>query len=304
VVVPVFDGAAWLGDALASVAAQAEDLEVVVADDGSTDDTTGVLAAWALRLPLRVLRRPHTGNWAATANAAIREARGEFVCLLPQDDWWLPGRLERLRSAARLAPTIDFLFHDVRLVDGAGRAVGRWTCALPPAPTPVSSDRLLRALAVANVVAMPSPMVRREALVAAGLLDEGLWFTADWELWSRLAARGPALYLPETLACCRLHAASQTSVRTGDADDLRAQMASAAARALERAGASPRARRAAALNVELTVALAAAVHRRQVPWGLLRRAALPVAARPHEWWPFLRDSRLVARAWPRLQARG
>ena len=62
-------------------------------------------------------------------------------------------------------------------------------------------------------------MFLRESAVAAGGLDETLWYTADWDLWLKLAAAGPTVYLPRPLAAFRVHPESQTATRSRSADD-------------------------------------------------------------------------------------
>lgn len=92
VVIPCYNGAAFLRETLASVLAQTQPvLEVIVVDDGSTDDSADIAASFGP--PVRVLRQPNQGESVAR-NRGVRETRGEWVAFLDADDAWLPERIE------------------------------------------------------------------------------------------------------------------------------------------------------------------------------------------------------------------
>jgi len=89
VIMPVHNGERYLAEALRSVRAEGTDgYEVIAVDDGSSDSTSDILTEWEQLLPLRRLARRGGGNWVAATNAGLREARGEYVCFLHQDDLW------------------------------------------------------------------------------------------------------------------------------------------------------------------------------------------------------------------------
>jgi hypothetical protein len=243
-----------------------------------------------------VLERPHDGNWVRGTNVALQHARGDYVSFLHQDDAWMSGRLAAARAAVA---GHDLLLHGTAFIDAAGRPLGRWTCPLPAGEVPVRV--LQERLAIQNCVGLPSTLFRRELALAAGPLDETLWFTADWDLWTRLAARGASVvHLPETLAESRVHRRAQTSTRTADVDEVRRQVQQVQARGLEVLGRPAGLVRAAAFNAEVTAALAALSHGR-LRAGAMIRAALRV--RPADWPVFVRAARVGQRAIPRLRAR-
>jgi len=105
VIVPAHNGAEYLAEALDSIASQGdEEIEVLAVDDGSKDATRAILEESISRLPLQIIDQSRTGNWAANTNRALERARGEWVCILHQDDRWRPGRLGCLRSVLRRQP--------------------------------------------------------------------------------------------------------------------------------------------------------------------------------------------------------
>jgi len=305
VVVPTFNGAAYLPRALDSIAAEPDPgVSVIAVDDGSDDDTPAILDRYRSRLNLDVVHN-RTGSWVANTNLALQRATGERACFLHQDDYWLPGRLEALRRQLAATPGAALLLHACRFVDRAERPLGSWRCPLPayePLPAADCVERLL----VQNFVGIPGATFRRDLALAAGGLDESLWYTADWDLWLKLASTGPTVYIPRPLAAFRVHPESQTAARSHRLEDFRRQMEAIAERHLEPWPApDPRTRaavaRVARACVEVNVGLAAAYHRQPVPW---RRLAAAVASlRPSDWRRLLRDSRLWERVFARLRAR-
>jgi teichuronic acid biosynthesis glycosyltransferase TuaG len=124
VVTPAWNAAATLPATLASVAAQTfADWELLVADDGSTDATPALAAAWAARDPrIRLLPGPHEGP-AGARNRAIRAARGRFIAFLDADDRWRPEKLAR-QLAFMQAEASPLSFTAYRREDASGRDLG------------------------------------------------------------------------------------------------------------------------------------------------------------------------------------
>jgi hypothetical protein len=182
VIVAAYQAAETIGEALDSVLAQTvPPHEIVVCDDGSTDDLDAALAPLRDRI---VLVRKENGGEASAKNAAARAATGEFVAILDADDVYLPGRLEALGALAAARPDLDLLTTDAYL-EVEGRVVRRvyghdWTFE-------VEDQR--REIMRRNFV-FGHAAVRRERLLAAGGFDETIRFTTDWECWMRLILGG------------------------------------------------------------------------------------------------------------------
>lgn len=106
---PTYNGAAFIGHALGSVAAQRDaSVEIVAVDDGSTDGTNGILRAYASRLPLTIVEQPPSGNWVAATATGMAAARGEYLCWLHQDD--APWKKSALPSWRGFAPRGSRIF--------------------------------------------------------------------------------------------------------------------------------------------------------------------------------------------------
>ncbi|MGC8548225.1 MAG: glycosyltransferase [Acidobacteriaceae bacterium] len=303
VIIPTYNGEEYLGAALESVRSQyCKELEVVVVDDGSTDGTMRILNNFRRSLPLRVLNPGRLGNWVATTNIGLREARGEWACLLHQDDLWLPGRVGRILPELARAEGAMVLHHSV-FIGPRGERLGPWKCPLKQGDIP--ANRFLERLLVQDFIAIPAPVFRRSAAVDSGGLDESLWLTADWELWLRLGALGPVRFVPETLTAFRVHPESQTIARKLRPGEWEHQLSIVLERHFGRWQAPDKlrreVRRAALASNAINATLAVAARGERV--SLARVLRQLIALGPGGWRRYLRDSRIVERIGSRLRVR-
>jgi glycosyltransferase involved in cell wall biosynthesis len=126
IIVPAYNAAAYLPYAIDSVLAQTyQDWEIVIVDDGSTDNTRAVVDAYRSRLRdrLQYIFQPNRGVSAAR-NHGIRAARGEFIALLDADDVWLPQRLELGVNALDADPAVGLVHSRVARIDTKGSVTG------------------------------------------------------------------------------------------------------------------------------------------------------------------------------------
>ena len=306
VLMPTCNGAAYLRFALDSIIAQSDAaIECLVIDDASTDETTSVLEAYSDRLQLQIRRHARAGNWVRSTNEALELARGEFVSFLHQDDIWLGGRIAALRQLAANHPDVSFFLGSAQFMDSRGREVGRWRCPLPALPRILDRDFLLERLLVQNFVAMPAPLVRRQLALDVGGLDERVWYTADWDFWLRLAARGISGYVAQPLAGFRIHARSQTVMRSALPEDFKYQHESIAQKHLA-LWTGPEVRRAqlqrvSHFSIQANVALAGSLNGRPVPIFRLMKGLLELG--PLGAHQYFRDSRILERTMARVRAR-
>lgn len=300
VLMPTYNGANYLRDALDSVVEQGDpNIECIAVDDGSSDTTREILVEYGDRLDLTMIERPHGGNWVVNSNLALEQARGEFACLLHQDDIWLPGRLEALRSAMRRDPAVDLFLHPAWFIDPTGRRLGLWRCPMPKDGSVLDAALILPRLLVQNFIAIPSPLFRTSIARDVGALDEDLWYTADWDFWLKLGNAGKTLYLPSPMAGFRVHGEAQSSRRTFQIVDIRAQHETVLERHLPLAKDSlqGRVRRRAELSIAVNIALASSYHGLRPDFAQVTMAAL--RAGPVGIWNYA----TCARIWERVRAR-
>lgn len=199
IVVPVYNGARYLREALDSLLDQSyPHLDVVVVDDGSTDDTPAILAAYGTRL--RVLRQANRGQ-AAAMNAGWAASRGEVLSYLSCDDRLRPGAVATAVQALTDHPETLAVYGDYALIDPSSAVLSE-----------VQAPSFAHAEVVATASCPPGPgvFVRREAHALAGPWDEHLHQVPDLDYWLRLGLYGPITHLSHVLADFREHEASAT----------------------------------------------------------------------------------------------
>jgi glycosyltransferase involved in cell wall biosynthesis len=191
VVIPTYNRAARVRRAIDSVLAQTvPDVEVIVVDDGSSDETPQVLAAFGSRI--RVLRQANRGVSAAR-NAGIALARGRWVALLDSDDEWLPEKLERQLGWVESAPpgSIGVCFTDCAIVgdsapDGTLFGEAAFRCAAGGA---VVDDAAAAVISRRHVIHTSSLLIERGLLEPGPAFDPALKVAEDTDLLFRLALR-------------------------------------------------------------------------------------------------------------------
>jgi glycosyltransferase involved in cell wall biosynthesis len=202
VVIPVHNGARYLTEALESVRRQSfADFEIVVIDDGSTDDSARILAEFAQSdRRCRIITQENRGLVAAL-NRGIQEARGDLIARMDADDGAELERFARQVEHLRTNPDVAALGSSITIIDDEGRDVGlrSYQCG-----------RANVALAIQDhcALAHPSVMMRRSAVIAAGGYREAFRHAEDYDLWLRLSERHALDNLPEPLLRYRRHGAS------------------------------------------------------------------------------------------------
>lgn len=206
VTIAAYQAAGYIAEAIESVLDQTCPAhEVIVCDDGSTDDLEAALAPYRRRVVF--LRTEHRGMGAAR-NSAARAATGEFVATLDADDVYLPGYLEAVGDLAMLRPDLDILTTNAYLeVDG--RVIGRY---YPDVARFVVGDQ--RRGVLHNYFVFGLASLRRDRLLAIGGYDESLSMGQDVDCFLRMILGGAAAGLvDEPLARYRLREASMSSNR-------------------------------------------------------------------------------------------
>ena len=211
VIMPAYNTGRYVAESVRSVQEQTHTAwELVVVDDGSTDDTREVVQALASAdARVRYVQRENGGQ-AAARNTGLGEARGRLVAFLDADDLWLPGKLEA-QIAVMEQTGVDLVYTDGYFFseDGVVSEEERFNIL----PGEARGVEMFRTLFTSNRIGTLSVLVKREALDAVGLFDEGRAYqnSEDYDLWLRLAKGGASFYgMTEKLMRYRRHAASTT----------------------------------------------------------------------------------------------
>lgn len=193
-IIPTYNRAAHLERSIGSVLAQRRPCgELIVVDDGSTDQTPALLARLAKggSIPIRVLRQENRGA-AAARNLGIRMARGSLLAFLDSDDWWLPSKLAVQAAAMEARP--EFLISHTREIwSRGGQRVNQKKKHDPP-----DGDVFAASLGMC-VIGMSTITARRQFFDRYGLFDEDLPCCEDYDLWLRAGSREPFLLVPQQL---------------------------------------------------------------------------------------------------------
>lgn len=209
IVIPVYNGADYLAQAIDSALAQSyRHREVLVINDGSTDG--GATAAVAARYAgaIRYIEQPN-GGVASALNRGIREMQGQLFSWLSHDDVYYPHKLARQIEALSGQPQGTCLYADFDVIDAAGKLLRTERVAhCEPAA--------VRAMLIADYPIHGCTMlIPRTCFNAVGTFDERLRTTQDYDFWFRLAARFPLVHLPEVLIQSREHVRQGSRVIAG-----------------------------------------------------------------------------------------
>jgi len=199
VIIPTYNHACFLAEAIDSVLAQTlAPLEVIVVDDGSTDATPEVLAAYGDRI--RVIRQKNQGV-AMARNAGIAAARGEYLAFLDSDDVWYPRKLELQMPRFDAEPQLGLVHCGAETIDSAGRTLKTSVAGLEGrvAEAMLRLDREVIHPQGSGIV------VPKRVAEEVGGYDGRLPPSEDWDFCYRVAARYPVGYVADVLVRYRLH---------------------------------------------------------------------------------------------------
>jgi glycosyltransferase involved in cell wall biosynthesis len=218
VVIPCFNYARYLGDCLTSIFDQvdAPDFEIIAVNDGSTDETTDVLARFA-DPRLRVVHNERNLGHVATINRALPLTRGAIVARIDPDDRYHPHFMATVCDRLRRYPDVALVYGRAAVIDEDGRATGEITQA-PHAADFTGSDFLN--LLERNFICAPTVAARRGAWLDALPVPEGLAFH-DWYFTVLIARHHPFHFVDAVLADYRVHGANHHSTISKDRSEER-----------------------------------------------------------------------------------
>lgn len=202
VVVPTYNRCTYIDETLKSILDQDHPaLQVVVVDDGSTDDTQAVLSAIAATDDRLVVVRQDNEGQSSAVNNGFRRSSGEYITLVSDDDPLLPGALSTLVAVLERDDEILVVYPDWLMVDETGKTIHEVR----------SPDYdLVRMTLMAMCFPGPCTTFRRRVLDQVGGWDTRYRLVADFDFWLRIGLLGPMRRHPEVLATWRRHPDSQT----------------------------------------------------------------------------------------------
>lgn len=193
IVVTCYNYGPYLREALDSVVRQTwTDYEVIIVDDGSTDETPAVAAVYAEQFHMMYVRQENMGQ-AAAKNIGIQRASSPWIAFLDADDVWLPRKLELQLSAAGTDSEIGVVYTDRMWVSPSSVSLEMVESRR------LVSGNILPNLFEDNIVCFSSSLVRRECFMRHGLMDRGLRLGIDFDLWLRIAREYRFVCVPQQL---------------------------------------------------------------------------------------------------------
>jgi len=203
VITATYNMAGYITETLDAILAQDyPQLESIIVDDGSTDNTMEVLAPYLSDLRVRVVRQENAGQTVAK-NRGIAEAHGEFVAFCDADDIWRHDKLSR-QIPAFADPQVGVVFADIDCMDGEGEFLDI------PAMKRVGG-RVTAPLLIDNFVPFPTSVARACVLREVHGFDESLTMSIDYDLWLRISVKYDFAYIAEPLARYRIWAGQMSN---------------------------------------------------------------------------------------------
>jgi glycosyltransferase involved in cell wall biosynthesis len=200
IVIPACNAGQFIAEAIDSVLAQTfTDFEVIVVDDGSTDDTREVVARFTDHR-LRYVYQDHAGVSAAR-NAGIRQAQGRYIAFLDADDWWLPHKLALQVQILDACSEVGLVYCGAYRVRN-GRVISKFRARYRG---DVFKPLLVRGNEKVMAGSASAVIIRKECFEQVGGFDEECFAAEDWEMWLRLAARYEFDCVPDCLVAVRFH---------------------------------------------------------------------------------------------------
>ena len=211
IILPAYNSARFLDTTLGSIYAQSlQDFEVLVVDDGSTDDTAAIVAQQHPQV--RLFRQANAGISQAR-NMGLRHARGRYIAFMDHDDFWHAQKLaQQVRVLDEAPADVGACFGEFRTWNGTDAPAFAADLVWPPGVVPSLSGWIYHELLLTNWVLFSTALFRREVFAAVGEFDPDLPPADDWDIALRASRRFQFLKTQDVVALYRMHA-GQTSRR-------------------------------------------------------------------------------------------
>jgi glycosyltransferase involved in cell wall biosynthesis len=202
VTMPVYNGERFVGQAIESILRQTyRELELIVVDDGSTDATPRILAAYAASDDRIVVHTQENAGYVAALNTAAAIGQGELLARLDADDVAEPSRLRRQVDFLDAHPDVAVVGGSLLVIDATGRPF--YLATYPPEASDIRA-----ALAHRTPLAHPTVLMRRRVFDAVGGYRTGFPHAEDYDLWLRISSAHELVNLPDIFARYRVHGAN------------------------------------------------------------------------------------------------
>ena len=221
IVIPAYNAEAYIAKAIYSALAQTEtDLEVIVVDDASEDQTVAVAKA-ILDPRVQIITNPNNGGAGAARNQAIRVAKGDWIALLDADDWFSPERLEKLFQVSHIWPAADLIADDIYFIEEY--AVSPWSTLLSESKECISDIKkispiyfLKKDIPIAGgfYLGLTKPLIKRKFLLENSIeYDESIRLSQDfWFYLNCLVHRANFIFVPQPYYFYRSHSGSLITI--------------------------------------------------------------------------------------------
>nr|QNO41819.1 undecaprenyl-phosphate 4-deoxy-4-formamido-L-arabinose transferase [Methanosarcinales archaeon ANME-2c ERB4]QNO42775.1 undecaprenyl-phosphate 4-deoxy-4-formamido-L-arabinose transferase [Methanosarcinales archaeon ANME-2c ERB4] len=201
VVIPTCNRAHLIGRAIQSVLNQSyQDFEIIVVDDGSTDDTEGEIKEFQKRdKRVRYIRHENNKGGSAARNTGIKSAEGDYIALLDDDDEWLPEKIEK--QVIKFQNSVD----KVGVIYSGFFYVSDKTGEVISESVPTLQGNVYANLLSGCILGSPTPLIRKTCFQKAGLYDDTLPSAQDWDMWIRLSKHYEFDFIPDIMAKHYIH---------------------------------------------------------------------------------------------------
>jgi len=201
VITPAYNQGIFLRDTIESVLSQDyPNIELLVLNDGSTDDTEKILQEYTGRIKWETQKNM---GQTATINKGWRQTNGEIITWLNSDDTYLPGAVKAGVDYLLAHPETGIVFADSVFTEADGTHLERTR------PVPIFNYKNF-VTGCENPISQPSSFIRREVLTKAGELDPTFYYFMDWDFWLRVGLYYPIVHIDGVWSTYRLHAESKT----------------------------------------------------------------------------------------------
>lgn len=211
-----YNNGAWVLETLDSIAEQSySNIELIIVDDCSTDNSPGLIKEWISHFnrPVKFIQHEINKGVCATSNTGFKAASGKYVSYLGTDDILLPEKIEKQVEILENTPgNVAAVYSDAYLIDkNSDRLYGWYIQKFHPELRKLPSGNLFNELIVANFLPAMTLLIRRDIFESIGYFDENL-VNEDYDMWLRMSRKYEIVFSPYVSAKYRIH--SQSMVHT------------------------------------------------------------------------------------------